>query len=170
MTPDVTIIAGGDSLRGFPFEKIRGEIYAINYAGVFLPRFDRLCGLDGKRKDYPEGPFETVVGHGGRWRMKGQKINREPGFVGNINHSVFFAVNVAIQEGAKDIVILGADQRGNRHWYDSEDHFSVYPFDRYDRFFETMSRFVAEDESIILVESACPHLPVLSLKNYLELL
>ena len=164
----VTIIAGGDSLRDFPFEAITGEIYAINYAATHLPRYDRLISFDPPKKDYPTRNIETLDHCGGRWHNHGDTLNRKPGCVANLNHSVYFAVNVAIQLGHKQIIVLGADQRGNRHWYDPRETDLHFHFGLYDKYFKFLARDLQpwNGEMVTMVDSDCKHLPNMSMEQY----
>lgn len=166
---DLIIIGGGDSLRGFDFDRLpKGvPIWAVNWAACFLPRYDKLIALDGFQEGYPTTDIETErTLHGGRWDRQGPGINRKPGHVGRINHSIFFAVNIALHEGFRNIVILGADQRGHRHWYDPEYVNINWNFRQFDIYFRAIAEGLEIGESVTLVESSCEHLPNLTFKQF----
>lgn len=172
---NLTIIASGDSLRGFDFNQIPGTRWAINYTGKHLYEmgipFDRMLCFDKIMPDYPKDVFiDTIVPHFGRWHNRGEKLNREPMQVGNLNHSVAFAINVALQEGYKNIIVLGADQQGNKHWYSPDDFSQTWNFGLFDMFFKIISKGLLPGESVTLVESACKHLPGITLDQYKQMI
>jgi hypothetical protein len=171
MKSDLTIIASGNSLRGFDFDQIPGTRWAINYTAKQLHeagiRIDRALCFDKRMPDYPkELYYDTIVPHFGRWHNRGEKLNREPMQVGNLNHSVAFAINVALQEGYKNIIVLGADQQGDKHWYSPEDFSYKWNFELFDLFFKIISKGLFPGEVVTLVESACKHLPSISMNQY----
>lgn len=174
---DLTIIASGDSLRGFDFSQVSGPIWAINYTGKHLHemgiKVDRLLCFDRIRPDYPKKLYiDTIVPHGGRWFNRGEKLNRQQDCVANLNSSTIFAINVALQEGYKRIAVLGADQQGVRHWYDPIEHSQTWNFDLFNKFFWIVSNQLLPGEMVYLVESAAkwPKALKLSMKQYKEII
>ncbi len=163
---DLTIIAGGDSLRGFDFSQIPGEVWAINWAAKHMVDLgvkpDRLIHFDKFQQGYPTNiSTETIVPHFGEWFNRGEYINREPGCVGNLNSSMIFAVNVALNKGYRNIVVLGADQRGCRHWYDPIETNIAWNFDLFETFLWLLAEHLKKrpGEMVTLVESAAKRWP-----------
>lgn len=172
---DLTIIASGDSLRGFDFTQIPGPKWGVNYTGKYLHeagiKIDRLVCFDRIMADYPKDiAVETIVPHFGTWHNRGEKLNREPDQVANLNSSVIFAINVALQKGFKNICVLGADQQGVRCWYDDLELSYKYNFWLFDKFFKIISNGLLPGERVFLVESACKHLPGISLDEYKKII
>lgn len=177
MQIDLIIIAGGDSLRGFDWNILPDDIpiWVINHACCHVPRYDAIFALDGRMPNYPKDfPINTKK-NGDRpilpidieWkRNRISALCREPGTVGGINHSPFFAINAALNKGFRDIFVLGCDQRGNRHFYDPIETHEVYNFHKYDICFGKLARDLRPEENITLVESACEHFPRMSLEEF----
>ena len=177
---DLTIIAGGDSLRGFDFSQIPGEVWAINWAAKHMidrgAKPDRLIHFDRFQKGYPANiQTETIVPHFGEWFNRGEQINRNPGQVANLNSSMIFAVNVALNKGYRNIVVLGADQCGNRHWYDPETTNIQWNFDLFETFLWLLSKHLEtrKGELVTLVETASRKWPKsrqISMEKYKEII
>jgi len=163
---DLTIIAGGDSLRGFDFKQIPGEVWAINWAAKHMVDLgvkpDRLIHFDKFQQGYPTNiPTETIVPHFGEWFNRGEAINRAPRCVANLNSSMIFAVNVALNKGYRNIVVLGADQSGCRHWYDPIETELTWNFELFDKFLQILAGHLKSrpGELVTLVETASKRWP-----------
>lgn len=131
------IVGGGPSLRGFDFEKLRGQhVIAVNCACEQVPFADALFF----------GDYEWGVGYRSLWKTfhgmvitchadwlqntSGVKVmNKEAGY-GLTDHrdAIAFnqnsgagAINLAVHFGARRIVLLGFDQKvdGNATHYHS---------------------------------------------------
>jgi hypothetical protein len=164
----VTIIASGDSLRGFPFELVKGPIFAINYAACHIPRHDKLCCFDAPRPEYPAKNIETLAQHGGRWINEGERINREPGKVGNMNGSAVFAINIALQLGYKHITLLGCDNAGVGHFYDSPETKHKWNFPHFRNMFRVAAQCLRPGEFVRAVESSLDCFYSVSMEDYLK--
>lgn len=176
MNFDLTIIASGDSLRGFDFHQIPGEKWGINYTAKHLRdigvKVDRLMCFDRIQPDYPRDlridmlqvymdDLDAIAPYkiGKAWINKGEKLNRDPGHVGNLNSSTIFAINAALNEGYRRIAVLGADQCGIRHWYDHIGHSQHWNFELFDKFFMLAAKALQPGEIVFLVESQAKFWP-----------
>ena len=160
----LTIVASGDSLRGFPFSALRnvGEVWAINYASRDLPFATRIIAGDGRMAGYPKH-VPVYCWHRRRphhqetdiiVRQHGKGINRRKGFVGRKSHSPFCALNLAVNEGHKNILVLGCDNTGARHYYDPEDALIPMRHDRYEANLAEFAYGLLPEETVTLVGSA----------------
>ena len=177
MQIDLIIIAGGDSLRGFDWSILPDDVpvWVINHACRFVPKYDAIFALDGRLNVYPKDFPVNTKARGTRptlpidieWKRNPiSAICREPGVVGGINHSPFFAINAAINKGLRNIYVLGCDQKGNRHFYDPPETHEVYNFKKYDIIFAKIARDLQPGENVTLIESACSHLPGMSMEEF----
>lgn len=125
-----SIIATGRSLKDFDFKSIKGHKIAINYAYKYV-KYDMLVALDDPKKYgflqpnlYTTNHWVKKYGHGTAFRKSSFKgIDRNEGFVGACNGSLFAAINLALNMGFKTIDIYGADMAlidGYSHFYSEE--------------------------------------------------
>lgn len=132
-------VGGGPSLRGFDFSRLRGRrCVAVNRAFEVVPWAEVLFFMDLRFWNWysrqvletvsPETRIvtaaagirhprvETVVARGGAG------LETKWGFVRHGNNSGYAAVNIAVQLGARLVVLLGYDMRpdagGRHHWHD----------------------------------------------------
>lgn len=124
-----SIIALGNSLRGYDFNKIEGFKITLNNGYKYVP-YDMCVWFDPPSKymdakDYEllKDEIETLHQWGGRWiKSNERKLQRDGVHVANFNSSLILAVNIALNLGYKEIDIYGADWTAERyvHFYDTE--------------------------------------------------
>jgi hypothetical protein len=135
----VYIIGGGNSLRGFDFNRLRNStVLAVNDAARYLPWATALFSLDhrwikNQRKEIETFKGEKYLAVGEsfdfdvapeaiylrREHGKGFSINPERIYMGGGN-SGFGAVNVALLQQSLRIILLGFDfckHAGALHWH-----------------------------------------------------
>lgn len=172
-----TIVATGNSLRGFDFSQLKGFVIGINFAYQHI-NCDIVVARDNLEKVVGEKipNLETLKHHGGTWIPTGKEgVARGKNEVCTYNCTLTTALNIAIQLGYKDIYVLGADnKRGEfNHFYD------VLPDDwiehnRVDQFYLNISRFLKGfkegiiDERITFVESSIDTFESMTLAEYLR--
>ncbi len=117
-----SIIALGDSLRGFNFDSIQGHRIVLNNGYKYLD-YDLNVWYD----EPPSKLFnhkhklETLYRWGGNWISKGRPLNRENNnIVSSCNSSLVLSINIALKLGFKEIDIYGADGYCGEylHFYD----------------------------------------------------
>lgn len=130
---NVYIVATGNSLRGFDFNKFKGlHCIAVNHAFKFLPNFDFLVALDVEfyrdlEKGQPKKTAYTDRCVGDYKGFKGVFLERTG--MGGIdfghgirtgNNSGYSAIHCAIKAGAKHIYLFGFDMcyENTPHFYD----------------------------------------------------
>jgi hypothetical protein len=132
----VAIVAGGPSIKGTDLGALRDRIHviAIKVAVDLCPWAEVCYGCDAAwwidRKGLPKyHGIKLSHGHAakdypGMHRVeidmaKDSMLVNEPLKLGNGGNSGFQAINLAIQFGASDIILLGFDchERGGNHWY-----------------------------------------------------
>jgi hypothetical protein len=130
----VAIVAGGPSLTGFDFERLRGahvlavkgSIFDIPWAdagfGLDMPRYmewrDKLANV--QARVYWAVPVEQIdktgppPSHNVTFvrRLDGEAISDDPGEIYGGGTSGFGAVQIAFHKRAKDIVLFGFDYDG----------------------------------------------------------
>lgn len=137
---DVYIVGGGNSLRGFNFDCLRNStVLAINDAAFRLPWATALFSVDhtwirnrrteidaflgekylavGEAFDFSKGPKSATYLI--RDRYKGFSASPERIYMGGGN-SGFGAINLALLQQAKRIILLGFDfckHVGSLHWH-----------------------------------------------------
>lgn len=125
-----TIIASGDSLRGYegPFT---GHRLFINHSWKYFDfgsgDLDRLICYDkiSHREDqgYNSWPYiHTRQKNGGRFRLVGSEFQTEYPKVGNWNTTIAFAINIAWHWGYRKLYLLGVDGVCGEyfHFYDDK--------------------------------------------------
>jgi len=131
----VAIVAGGPSLRGFDFERLRGahvlaikgSIFDIPWAdagfGLDMPRFedwrDKLaavpmrvywaCPEDYKKQIAPPENVTLIR------RLPGEGVSTDPRRIFTGGTSGFGALQIALLKRAKRIVLFGYDYNGDYH-------------------------------------------------------
>ena len=130
----VYLVGGGPSLRGFDFERLRGQVVvAINDASRHLPWATALFSadliwMDNRRSHIESFPGERYlaippdvqgvyrgVQYLTRLRLLG--LSEVQGCVHFGATSGYAAVNLAVLKGAKEIVLFGYDYSGTDRWY-----------------------------------------------------
>ena len=125
-----SIIATGASLKDYDLTQIKGHKIAINYAYKYID-YDMLVALDDPKRFgflqpnlYTTQHWVKKYGHGTGFKKSSFKgIDREVGFVGACNGSLFAAINLALNMGFKTIDIYGADMALTNqysHFYSTE--------------------------------------------------
>lgn len=139
------LVAGGPSLTGFDWERLRGKyVIAVNRAFEVLPfaqvlywtdwRFfswytkpilahrarRKITGLRNADREHNYGPH---LGQIEVWRITGpQGIDRAAGCLRHGNNAGFAAINLSVHLGAHRIYLLGYDMKatnvGPAHWHD----------------------------------------------------
>lgn len=119
-----SIIALGNSLRGFDFKSIKGHRIVLNNGHKYLD-YDLNVWYDCPPIDlFKVGHnLETLYSWGGEWKPKGRPLNRENNkTVSTCNSSLILAINIALKLGYKEIDIYGADGYCGEyyHFYDKD--------------------------------------------------
>jgi len=138
MPPDICIVAGGSSARGFDFRKIASsKIITVNDSFLSVPRSDAVVSIDRNWINdracelirYP-GELFTLFrpGEARPWTRCGQRcwtFRTEPGLsdswaeVFSVGCSGSAAINVAYLMRPRSIGLIGFDYDGSgRHWFD----------------------------------------------------
>ncbi len=138
---DVFIVGGGTSLVDFDFEKLKGKnVICVNYSFLFVPYCQIVVFLDAQFGEYLRrekidiykqekifitGPFSRVTIKENVFKVEMAK-QYTPGsclhFYGRSN-STLIAINCSLVAGAKNIYLLGIDQRytaDGDHFYNSK--------------------------------------------------
>jgi len=118
----ITIIALGDSLRGFDFDTIQGHRIVLNNGYKYVAH-DINVWYDKPPKEAISNKLETLKAYGGKWESKGRPLNREANnIVSSCNSSLVFAINIALKLGYKEIDVYGADGYCGEylHFYDDQ--------------------------------------------------
>ena len=119
-----SIIALGNSLRGFDFDTILGHKIVLNNGYKYV-KYDINVWFDeppAKLFD-PNHNLETLYCWGGLWKHNGRELNRETNYtVSSFNSSLILAINIALKMGFKEIDIYGADGyvKDYVHFYDKQ--------------------------------------------------
>lgn len=125
-----TIIASGSSLRGFDFTRIKGDTFGINYVYDHIPieldnavMWDKHSALNynGNATLHTLKEYDIFDSEG--WINSGkEELILSHDKVGQFNSSLCFALNIVLNLGYNDIVILGADNHAKDylHFYDRE--------------------------------------------------
>lgn len=135
-------VGGGPSLRGFDWDRLgHRRVIAVNRAFEALPGAEIVYFTDARFWRWHHEPLKE---HAGRLitaareariippcarlefvRITGTKgLDTRPGHVRSGNNSGYAAINLAVHEGAKRIVLLGYDmayqsnEQGGTHWHD----------------------------------------------------
>lgn len=132
----VAIVASGPSIKGMDLSVLKDRIHviAIKVAVDICPWAEVCYGCDAPwwidRKGLPK--FSGIKIHHGNAASRLPGMHRaliemtrdnilvdEPMTIGNGGNSGFQALNLAVQFGATDIILLGIDchERGGVHWY-----------------------------------------------------
>ena len=116
-----TIIATGNSLRGFDFKRVKGYTIGINHA-YFYCKTDINCIIDMHLPLFYNAPNVHTIGKQYDRTMNIPDISFKSGVVGDFRSTLLFAINVAVLKGFKTIHILGADGYVDtyRHFFDTE--------------------------------------------------
>ena len=180
MSKKLTIITGGNSLRGFDFSKIKGDIMAINKTAFHIPKFKYVCALDlpmahqlkhFKRKlhtiyDIPKVRVWT--------RITGQKLKK--GYISTFEVSLCFALNIAWNMNYKEVYILGADNyidNGLIYFWENEKNikqamrYNTMTFPMVDRCMQIISKQI--DTKVYMVESNIECFNNLTMEEYEKL-
>jgi len=117
-----SIIALGNSLRGFNFDTIQGHRIVLNNGYKHI-KYDLNVWHDKPPSELFEvgHNLETLYSWGGEWKQKGRPLNREENnIVSSCNSSLVLAINIALKLGYKEIDIYGADGYCGEyfHFYD----------------------------------------------------
>lgn len=160
----VVLIGGGPSLRGFNFERLRGEavVVALNDAAFYVPWADACVSIDriwllrrrhllegfaGERiavvpEDYRQGPVDTFYR-----RIVAPGLSADPGAVNTGGNTGFAALGLAIMRGASKIALLGYDMTEKGHWhggYDWPAKFGASEYPRWAELFSTLATAAIE--------------------------
>jgi hypothetical protein len=124
---EVCLVGGGPSLRGFPFERLKGRtVVAINDAMLYLPwaaavfsidlrwmenRVAELAGFAGEKYlAIPEGhPGFPVLGATWLRRLPRYGFSDDPEAIVCAGNGGYGALNLAYLKGARTIYLLGYD-------------------------------------------------------------
>lgn len=128
------VIASGASAAGVPIGRLRGAVRTIvvNNSWQLAPWAELLYAADGRWWDaYPaardfaglkvtaepaaaqrHGLHRVTVLEG----EQAHRISTEPGVLGHGGHGGFQAINLAVQLGARTILLVGIDLQGE-HWH-----------------------------------------------------
>lgn len=137
MERDVYIVCSGGSLLGFNFELLKDKkVIAVNYACFNIPYFDYVSAIDFQFYEQNEEkirqinkPFYAIENYHYREIFDKLKVNllthsgekgcdKRKGFVKHGYNSGYFAVQLAIDLGYKNIHILGMDITcGNNQYF-----------------------------------------------------
>lgn len=117
------IICTGDSLRGYDFDKIQGYRIGVNFAYMYLEVDETVIFDDPRNFTKNIVNPQYLKPFGGQWTPEGRALNLKPGYVSNVNVSLFMAINIAIHRGFTDLHIYGADNRVDKclHFYDNQE-------------------------------------------------
>jgi hypothetical protein len=131
------IVASGPSAKRVDLDLLRGRasVIAIKQSYDLIPWADVVYGCDAAwwraRRGLPEFKGRKIVWAGSGFegfpeieRVKitrsgrefGNEMTLEPGTIGGGGNSGFQAINLAIQFGARKIILIGFDMTG-AHWY-----------------------------------------------------
>lgn len=132
----VAILGAGPSIDKGQAQKVRHlKRIVINCSWLLAPDADALYGCDGKwwrcqDEGYGRHALCAFAGlkitqDGGaasqlglrRVNLDGHTISTRAGTIGAGGNSGFQALNLAIQFGARRIILLGYDMRGSGHWH-----------------------------------------------------
>jgi adenylosuccinate synthase len=124
----ISIIATGVSLKDFDLSSIEGYKISVNYAYKYVDCDIIVCYDDPKLGHmlFPEEMTHTLKEHNygtGYEVGSAHGFDRRPGYVTMFNSSLFMAMNIAINMGATEIDVYGADMEltdGYAHFYDDE--------------------------------------------------
>lgn len=156
---DIFIVAGGASLEGFDFERLRGRVViAINRSHQSVPFAKILYFTDPKCWHWYEDTFRA---HRAPWKLTSHPANKEPenypgvlslartgargldldpGSVRHGNNSGYAAINVAVHFRPRKIILLGYDMKptGDRVHHHPEHPVATKPraFDHMVRYFD----------------------------------
>lgn len=128
------IVASGPSARTVPLTIARkkAKLIVVNNSWILAPWADYLFGIDyawwQTNKGVPRFEGEKIsLRSDGKWGIKDVRMHDHiekfvvdsPGLIGNGGNSGFGAINLAIQFGAKGIILVGFDMNGSRgyHWH-----------------------------------------------------
>lgn len=155
----VFIVGGGNSLRGFDYEKLSGrKVIGINQACVYLPNLTAIYWAD---EDWAARNDDTLNAHACKLRFCGKphpsdavlhteqkllggatalKITGQLGLDDDINcvrgnNSGSHVINLCINAGAARIVLLGFDMK-LKHWHD--DYTLSYTDEVYNGFLDSI--------------------------------
>ena len=125
MSTEVTIVAGGPSLRGFDFTQLTGDIIAINYAAICIPqatycyfankswfdRFEHELRVHRGRKiqGWGDGVEKVAKPWVEVYRFVEGRISMTPRTLCPGANSGYAAVNLAVLLGYKQLTLLGYD-------------------------------------------------------------
>lgn len=143
---DVFILAGGPSLQGFDFKRLRGRtVIAVNFSIMHWPEAQYLVGLDAKFFTglRAEGidPYKMdcriIAGGSAAIRPMGNMSvvvvcnnpSLDPRKMYGPMSSTLVALNFAIISGAKRIFLLGVDQKYSSN--SSEDGKGIHFYDKF---------------------------------------
>ena len=160
----INIIGGGSSIRGFDFTTLEGDIMAVNSAYKYVDAkysvfFDNVDEFK-KNANNPQ----YLKQFGGQWENSGSMLNLNPNCVANVNFSIFFAINVAIQLGYTELHMYGFDNEitDKVHFYDDDKfatwtvHYREKIFPRVDRILEAWKEDL-EPYDLYFYNSAIKH-------------
>ena len=136
MNKDVYIVCGGTSLKGFDFEKLKDKVViAVNYACFNIPYFDYVSAIDfdfyedNKEKiKLIDKPFYAIENYHDSGIFKELNVNtlthsgekgydERKGYCKHGFNSGYFAVQLALDLGYKNIHILGMDAHYTNNQY-----------------------------------------------------
>jgi hypothetical protein len=130
------IAAGGHSLRGFDWKRLRGKnVIAVNRSFQMLPLAQFIYFSDQRFWDWHKDelvkhPAEKITGARlpdglpiTRYQLTGiDGLDLTPGCLRHGNNSGYAAINLSVHLGASKIILLGFDMhldtRGKAHWHD----------------------------------------------------
>ena len=190
----VTVIGGGSSLAGFPFERLQSPTIGVNVAGLLLGT-DVCFSLDHRfPQEHLPGIREYLSVGGELWLAQSPSrheypieearyLQRRRGVFATNTYEVFGsssgfgALNFAVTAGARKIVLLGIDmtvsEESLSHWHD--EYPAVEPqglFTRWAREFEQAAPHLAEKSVEVtnvvgVPKSALTCFPTMSIDEFL---
>lgn len=136
----VAIVAGGPSLTGFDWSRLRGcRVIAVNRAFEVLPDAEVLWWTDSRFYGWHAAAIDahgamlkaTALLIGDRFRYPASVsvyrftgaagYDSEPGCLRHGNNGAFAALSLALKRGARTIALFGVDMRpapdGRMHWH-----------------------------------------------------
>ena len=164
MPPDICIVSGGPSARGFDFRKIASsKIITVNDSFLSVPRSDAVVSIDRdwitdracKLIRYP-GELFTLhrPGEPRPWTRCGQRcwtFRTEPGLselwaeVFSVGCSGSAALNVAYLMRPRSIGLIGFDYDGSgRHWFDDSKNRRTNAVDTWQRWADGFAAMVPQ--------------------------
>lgn len=139
----VFIVGGGESIKGFDFQKLYNkEVIAVNVAFIWLPNARVITFWDGNI--WRMFKNELLLHNAMKVTIKDnaigdpQVLEVDPKINGNVNDTGHLSIEIALQMGAEKVYLLGFDGTGGNYHalykafkWSSRDTFFNDKFERY---------------------------------------